>query len=322
MNYTNLPQKRKDVIYRQMQRIKVKKNLIQGRCFYNREDYTPVPVCDIMKILKSLNSSIANPKNQVTSNIASADFLYDFLEIIQLATAQGIESEIPDNVKDFYNTIIIPIVNGGKLKNKVKSLLSNIHDPLFITQKSYPWLRLDYPKEIVLWEDILDEGRYPSGLHYYYYLICPHQSTKKQIPNIGTVQELKDFVNGCVKRGIKFNHNFGSLVEVFSSICAREPNYSVLMNTGERPICYIDNDAYLGVVIRNNGTPAPYLQTTYSNLKIGKNKAGQALMQARHNFAVHHLNFTARKEHERKKTSSTKRAAVKAFVRKIKEMDE
>ena len=129
-------------------------------------------------------------------------------------------------------------------------------------------------------------------------------------------------MNGCVKRGIKFNHNFNALVDVFSAICAWEPNYSVLMNTGKRPICYIDNDAYLGVVIRNNGTPAPYLQTTYSNLKIGKNKAGQALMQARHNFAVHHLNFSTGKEHGKKKTSSTKRAAVKAFVRKIKGMDE
>lgn len=313
---------KKDNVYRQFQQIKIRNNLIKGRCFYNREDYTPIPVQDIMKILKSLNESIANPKNYISENISNVDFLYDFLEIIQKATAQGIESEIPENVKDFYNRIILPIVQSGKLKNKVRSLLEKIHDPLFVTDKSYPWLRLDFPAPFILYPE---EPAYPTALHYYYYKTCCDSTAKKQILNTESVADLKRLIKDCSRKGVKFKHDFYLLTCIFSDRCSVEPYLSMLLNTGKRPVCYIDKDAYFGVVIRNNGIPGTYLQTVYNDLKIGKNKAGQAIMQARHILAQCHKPLReSRNGHttEYKKSQvpyKSKKQALKSLVRKVEE---
>lgn len=309
---------KKDNVYRQFQSIKIRNNLIKGRCFYNREDYVPIPVQDIMKILKSLNESIANPKNYISENISNVDFLYDFLEIIQRATAQGIESEIPENVKDFYNRIILPIVQSGKLKNKVRSLLEKIHDPLFVTDKSYPWLRLDWPEEFRI---PADTHTYPTALHYYYHQICGDGNIKRSILSISSPKELQQYIKDCLKKGTKFRHSFSTLVFTFTARCSTEPYLSMLLNTGKRPVCYIDNDAYFGVVIRNNGIPGTYLQTVYNDLKIGKNKAGQAIMQARYTLSRCHKPLGEPRNGYKKSQVpyKSKKQALKSLVRKVEE---
>lgn len=316
MDYSTLSLRKKDNIYKQMQHIKIRNNLIKGRCFYNREDYTPVPVQDIMRILKSLNNSIANPKDKVSEDISRVDFLYDFLEIIQKAVAQGIESEIPENVKDFYTKIILPIVQSGRLKNKVRSLLENIHDPLFVTEKSYPWLRLDWPEPLKV---PMDHRTYPTALHYYYYQICHNANLRQSILCAETTKELTQLLKDTSKRGIKFKHSFTELVYTYIERCSVEPYLSMLLNTGKRSVCYIDKDAYFGVVIRNNGVPGTYLQTIYNNLKIGKNKAGQAIMQARHTISLFHKPQRKRaSEHaHRGKPYSSKKRILKTLVRRL-----
>ena len=311
MDYTNLPQKKKDRIYNQLQRIKLRKSLVRNRSFYNKEDYVPVPMCDISKIMKSLNSCLTNPELSLKVKKNNPDFLYDFLSIIEKATSQGIEDEIPKDVQDFYNAIVLPAVTSGKLKTKVQSLLSNLHDPLFTNDKAYNWMRLDYPEEVCAY----DYEMFPTAMHFYYAEICSDQRLREQIKSLGTVQELQDFIRGAQKRGIKFKHDFYFLTTAFWIRLSYEPYRTMLVNTGDRPICYIDKDSYFDIVIRNNGTPAPYLQTAYHNLKIGQNKAGQALMQVRYELSNLYA-LKPRRKNEKRKPCAKKRAAVKTFLKK------
>ena len=311
MQYTTLPRKVKDRIYKHLQRFKVKKSLIQNRSFYNKEDYTPIPMTDITKIMKSLNDSLSPAYPKIEFSRSNPNFLYDFLKIMKEAVNQGIEDEIPEEAQDFYNTIILPIAQSGRLKNKVQNLLFNLHDPLFTSDKAYQWMRLDEPKEVVVY----DYELFPTALHHYYAEICSDQRLRERFYDMKSVQEMYDFVRGCQKRGISFRHNFDDLVSVFWNKMSYEPYRSMLMNTGNRPICYIDKDSYLGIIIRNNGTPAPYLQTAYHNLKVGKNKAGQALMQTRYELTRYYSHLK-RRPYERVRPCSKKRKATKEFLKK------
>ena len=85
MQYTTLPRKVKDRIYKHLQRFKVKKSLIQNRSFYNKEDYTPIPMTDITKIMKSLNDSLSPAYPKIEFSRSNPNFLYDFLKIMKEA---------------------------------------------------------------------------------------------------------------------------------------------------------------------------------------------------------------------------------------------
>lgn len=305
--YRDLSPRAKDRIYKQFQRLKVKKDIVRNRSFYSKEDYIPVPVADVAKIMKALNDSLSPSYPRVQFSKHNPNFLYDFLKVIKEATAQGIEDDLPKEVQGFYNSIILPIIMQGKLKSKVKNLLSNLHDPLFTSDKMYNWMRLDYPMPVVI--DELEE--FPTALHYYYAELCSDQRLRDRFYSLD-IKEIPTFIKGCQKRGIFFRHNFDVLVSAFYYKMRVQPYRSMLVNTGNRPICYIDKDSYFGVLIRNNGTPSPYLQTAYRNLKVGQNKAGQAIMEVRYLYETKRACTQSAS-----KPCSKKRDAVKTFLKKL-----
>lgn len=315
--YRDLSPKAKDRIYKQFQRLKVKKDIVKNRSFYSREDYVPIPVRDVAKIMTALNNSLSSSYPKIEFSKDNPNFLYDFLKVIKEATVQGIEDELPKEVQEFYNTIILPVITNGSLKSKVKNILGNLHDPLFTNSKVYEWMNIDYPALV----EVGDYEAFPTVRHLYYADICSDQRLREQIREMPT-KELESFIRFQRKKGIRFKHDFDSLINAYWHRFTHEPYRTMLIGTGKRPICYIDKDSYLGVSIRNNGTPAPYLQTAYRNLKVGQNKAGQAIMEVRYLLPRYYavdtktIKSIQRRQDEGNKPCSKKQAAVKAFLKK------
>ena len=79
--YRDLSPKAKDRIYKQFQRLKVKKDIVRNRSFYSKEDYIPVPVADVAKIMKALNDSLSPSYPRVQFSKHNPNFLYDFLKV-------------------------------------------------------------------------------------------------------------------------------------------------------------------------------------------------------------------------------------------------